>query len=189
MEYGAIDLHVRRSVLRIEDETGRLIQEGRIDTSRADLTRVFAGRPPMRVLLESSTDSEWVACLLEGCGPEVIVADPSDLPMSGARQRKVKTERRDTLAWVTACRQGPDRRAHRVPAATRTRRQERRGRRHLVQMRTHTLNVLRALLRQEGLRLPGGEAERARPAGAAPCPPRWGASWRPCRPGWRPCKR
>jgi transposase len=150
-------------VFRIEDETGRLVQEGRIDTSRADLTRVFARRAPLRVLLESSTDSEGVAGLLEGLGHEVIVADPSYLPMDGSRQRKVKTDRRDTLAWVTAGRQGHDRCAHRVPAATRTARQELRVRRHLVQMRTQTINVLRALLRQEGLRLPGGEAERAVP--------------------------
>ena len=55
MEYGAIDLHLRRSVFRIEDETGGLIQQGRMATTRADLARIFSGRPPMRVLLESST--------------------------------------------------------------------------------------------------------------------------------------
>ena len=162
MEYGAIDLHLRRSVFRIEDETGTLITAGRIDTSRSDLTRVFGTRVPMRLLLESSTDSEWVAVLLESFGHDVIVADPSYLPMYGARQRKVKTDQRDVRALATACREGHYRRAHRVAPATRTLRQELRVRRHLVQMRTQTINVLRALLRQEGLRLPSGDASAAR---------------------------
>ena len=162
MEYGAIDLHLRRSVFRIEDPTGTLGHEGRIDTSRADLTRVFGARAPMPVLVESSTDSEWVAVLLESFGHEVIVADPSYLPMYGERQRQVKTDQRDVRALVTACRHGHYRRAHRVAPATRTLRQELRIRRHLVQMRTQTINVLRALLRQEGLRLPSGDADYVR---------------------------
>lgn len=161
MEYGAIDLHLRRSVFRFEDAQGTLIEEGRIDTTRVDLTRVFGSRAPMRVLVESSTDSEWVAVLLESFGHEVMVADPSYLPMYGARQRKVKTDQRDVRALVTACRLGHFRRAHRVPAATRTLRQELRVRRQLVQMRTQTINVVRALLRQEGLRLPSGDASSA----------------------------
>lgn len=161
MEYGAIDLHLRRSVFRIEDAAGAVVVEGRIDTTRADFTRVFGPRAAMRLLLESSTESEWVATLLESFGHEVIVADPSYLPMYGARQRKVKTDRRDVRALVTACREGHYRRAHRVPATTRALRQELRVRRHLVQMRTQTINVVRSLLRQEGLRLPSGDANCA----------------------------
>jgi transposase len=161
MEYGAIDLHLRRSVFRIEDASGDVVMEGRIDTTRADLTRIFGERAPMRLLLESSTDSEWAATLLESLGHTVIVADPSYLPMYGARHRSVKTDRRDVRALVSACREGHYRRAHRVPASTRALRQELRVRRHLVQMRTQTINVLRSLLRQEGLRLPGGDANHA----------------------------
>jgi transposase len=163
MVYGAIDLHLRRSVFRIEDDGGALMQEGRMATSAADLSRVFGRRAPMRVLLESSTDSEWAATLLESFGHEVIVADPSYLPMYGSRHRAVKTDRRDVRALVTACRQGHYRRAHRVPPATRQLRQRLRVRRHLVRMRTQTINVLRALLRQDGLRLPSGAAEAVLP--------------------------
>lgn len=162
MEYGAIDLHLRRSVFRIEDPTGALVTEGRIDTTRADLTRIFGAHAPMQVLVERSTESEWVAVLLESFGHEVIVADPSYLPMYGERQRRVKTDQRDVRALVTACRHGHYRRAHRVAPATRTLRQELRIRRHLVQMRTQTINVLRAMLRQEGLRLPSGDANYVR---------------------------
>ena len=81
--------------------------------------------------------------------------------MYGERQRRVKTDQRDVRALVTACRHGHYRRAHRVSGTTRALRQELRVRRHLVQMRTQTINVLRALLRQEGLRLPSGDAAAA----------------------------
>jgi transposase len=160
MEYGAIDLHLRRSQFRIEREDGTWVQEGRFDTTPADLTRIFGRHGRLRLLIESSTESEWVAQHLETLGHEVIVADPSYLPMYGQRARRVKTDRRDTVALTAACRLGHYRRAHRVTAATRTLRQQLRVRRRLVQMRTGTINLVRAILRQEGLRLPGGTADR-----------------------------
>jgi transposase len=51
------------------------------------------------------------------------------------------------------------RRAHRVSAAQRARRQQLRVRRHLVQMRSRSISLLRAILRQEGWRLPSGTVE------------------------------
>jgi hypothetical protein len=61
MEYGAIDLHLRRSQFRIVREDGSVVQEGRIDTTRVAIAEVFGHRARMRVLIESSTESEWVA--------------------------------------------------------------------------------------------------------------------------------
>ena len=159
MEYSAIDLHLRRSQFRIVREDGSVIREGKIDTSRAELSRVFGERARLRILLESSTESEWVAQHLETLGHEVIVADPNYAPMYGSRSRKIKTDGRDTAALTEACRTGIYRRAHRVSAARRATRQELRVRRHLVQMRSRSLSLLRALLRQDGWRLPRGSAE------------------------------
>jgi hypothetical protein len=59
MEYGAIDLHLRHSLIRIVDETGALVLDRRITTTRDGFERVFAGRPPVRILIESGTESEW----------------------------------------------------------------------------------------------------------------------------------
>ena len=114
MEYGAIDLHLRRSQFRIGLQDGTVVKDGKCDTTRADLTRVFGDRAPMRVLLESSTESEWVAQHLESLGHEVIVADPNYAPMYGSRSRNIKTDGRDTAALTEACRTGVYRRAHRV---------------------------------------------------------------------------
>ena len=158
MEYGAIDLHLRRSQFRIVREDGTVMKEGRIDTTRSDFARVFGERPRMRVLIESSTESEWVAQHLEGMGHDVIVADPNYAPMYGSRSRKIKTDGRDTAALTEACRTGVYRRAHRVSAIRRAERQRLRIRRRLVQMRSGTISLLRALLRQEGYRLASGSA-------------------------------
>ncbi len=158
MEYGAIDLHLRRSQFKIVTEDGTVVQEGKFDTTRAELRRVFGGRARMRVLVESSTESEWVAQELEACGQEVVVGDPNYLPMYGQRSRKVKTDGRDTAALSEACRLGIYRHAHRASAVHRTERQHLRVREHLVQMRSGGICLLRALLRQEGWRLPSGQA-------------------------------
>ena len=98
MEYGAIDLHMRRSQIRIEDEQGTVVVARRIDTTRAEFGKMFGGRPRLRILVESATESEWVAQCLEALGHEVIVADPNYAPMYGQRSRRVKTDIRDVNA-------------------------------------------------------------------------------------------
>jgi len=76
MEYGAIDLHKKESQIRMVTECGEVVDR-RIATTRERFTSLFWGRPPMRILLEASTESEWVAQHLETLGHEVIVADPA----------------------------------------------------------------------------------------------------------------
>ena len=161
MEYGAIDLHLRHSEVRIVSETGAVLCERRIVTAAGAFRTLFEGRGPMRVLLESGTESEWVAQTIEGCGHEVIVADPNYLLMYAERNRRIKTDRRDVAALAEACRLGIYRRAHRVSREQRGQRRVLRVREHIVRIRTQAINLLRAQLRQEGYRLPGGRAETA----------------------------
>lgn len=160
MEYGAIDLHKKTSEVRIVNEAGTVVSDQRIATTREAFTRIWSGRPRMRMLFESSTESEWVAQHLESLGHEVIVADPNYLPMYGQRSRRIKTDRRDVAALAEACRLGIYRRAHRVAAATRALRQRLRTRRLLVAQRSAQISLLRAVLRQEGLRLASGSADQ-----------------------------
>lgn len=160
MEYGAIDLHKRRSVIRIVAADGTVQLNRKVATTQADLTDVFGGRARGRILLESSTESEWVAQHLESLGHEVVVADPNYLPMYGSRSRKVKTDQRDVAALAEANRTGVYRRAHRPSAAARALRREVRVRQQLVRTRTGMICTLRAMLRQEGLALPSGSADR-----------------------------
>jgi transposase len=160
MVYGAIDLHLRYSQIRIIDAEGRELRAQRVRTSAARLVEAFAGHGPMRILVETGTESEWVAQALEAAGHEVIVADPNFAPMYGEIRRKVKTDRRDVTALSEANRHGWYRATHRVSAAQRALRQVLRSRRRLVAMRSGTIALIRALLRQDGHRLPAGSAER-----------------------------
>ena len=80
MEYGAIDLHKKESQIRILREGGEVIDR-RIATTRDRLTVVFEGRRSMRILLEASTEGEWVAQHLETLGHKVIVADTTFAPL------------------------------------------------------------------------------------------------------------
>src|SRR4029450_4472445 len=59
-----------------------------------------------RILLEASTESEWVAQCLEALGHEVIVADPNFAPMYATRSRRTKTDRRDARTFLDPCRLG-----------------------------------------------------------------------------------
>lgn len=160
MVYGAIDLHMRYSQIRIIDETGAVLRDQRVATSRERLVKAVTGWGPMRILVETGTESEWVAQTLEAAGHEVIVADPNYGPMYGDRQRRVKTDRRDVAALAEANRRGWYRAAHRTSAAQRGTRQVLRARRRIVQMRTGAVTLIRSLVKQEGYRVPRCGAER-----------------------------
>lgn len=159
MVYGAIDLHMRNSQIRIIDDAGVVQRDQRVATTRERLTQVFASHGPMRVLLESGTESEWVAQTLEAAGHEVVVADPNYAPMYGELARKVKTDRRDVAALAEANRRGWYRTAHRTSPAQRATTQLLRSRRFLVQTRSGAVSLLRSLLRQSGYRLGTGSCE------------------------------
>jgi transposase len=159
MVYGAIDLHMRYSQIRIVDAEGVVLRDRRVVTTAERLVAVFADVGPVRVLLETGTESEWVAQTLEAAGHTVVVADPNYAPMYGELRRRVKTDRRDVAALAEANRRGWYRATHRVSAAQREIRQVLRSRRQLVQMRSGTVSLIRALLRQAGCRLAPGSAE------------------------------
>jgi|SRR4029453_6646174 transposase len=75
MDTIGLDLHKRESQLCIIGDDGAFT-ERRIVTSRDRFTAVLGDRAPARILLEASTESDWVARHLEGLGHTVIVADP-----------------------------------------------------------------------------------------------------------------
>jgi hypothetical protein len=54
MVYGAIDLHLRLSQIRIIDEAGVVRRDQRVVTSRERLVAAFAGVGAIRILLETA---------------------------------------------------------------------------------------------------------------------------------------
>jgi len=159
MDTIGLDLHKRESQLYIlaPDGTAR---EQRIVTSRERFTAVLGPLAPATVLLEASTESEWVARHLEALGLTVIVADPNYAPMYATRTRRVKTDRRDARTLAEACRLGAYRRAHRLSDARRHVRAELAVRDALVRTRTRYIALAKSLVRRDGLRVAGSESER-----------------------------
>lgn len=158
MEYGAIDLHKKESQIRIVTGMGEVL-DCRIATTRDRFTATFWGRPRMRILLEASTESEWVAQHLETLGHEVIVADPNYAPMYGQRSRQVKTDRRDVAALTEACQRGIYRLAHRRSAQQHAVQSQLNVRQELVQARTRAISLARAITRAAGFRIRSGRTE------------------------------
>jgi transposase len=186
MDNIGLDLHKRESQLCILTEAGEIL-ERRIHTSRERFTAVLGGRPRARILLEASTESEWVARYLETLGHEVIVADPNFAPMYATRRRGVKTDRRDARTLAEACRLGAYRRAHRASDAQRHVRAELAVRDALIRTRTRTVALAKALVRRDGLRLPsGGPAHTEAKLAVLPLSPALAAELAPLRALWEP---
>ncbi len=158
MDSIGIDLHKRESQLCILTADGELI-ERRITTSRERFAAVLGGRPPARILLEASTESEWVARHLESLGHAVIVADPGFAAMYATRSKRVKTDKRDARTLCDALQLGAYRAIHRASDAQRHLRAQLVVRDALVRTRTRYVAILKAFVRREGLRIPSGDAE------------------------------
>ena len=153
MEIIGLDLHKRESQLSSKADDGT-ITDRRIATSRERFTAVFGERPRARILLEASTESEWVARHLESLGHEVIVADPNYGPMYANRSRRTKTDKRDARTLMDACETGAWRPAYRLSDARRHVRAELAVRDALVRTRTRYIALAKALVRRDGLRVP-----------------------------------
>jgi transposase len=157
MEFIGIDVHKVHSQICIRTESGEY-EDRRIRTERQRLQEVFAARPAARVLLEASTESEWVTHCLEELGHAVVVVDPNFGPMYGNRSSRIKTDLRDARMLCEAARLGSYRAAHRCSAKSRHLRAVLIVRHALVKTRSRYISVIRTLLRQEGLRIRSGAA-------------------------------
>jgi transposase len=158
MEYGAIDLHKKESQVRILTAGGAIVDR-RIPTQREAFTTLFGGRTRMRILLEASTESEWVARHLETMGHEVVIGDPNYAPMYGTRTRRIKTDRRDVVALTEACRHGVYRAVYRRSPRAWTKYRDLQVRDYIVRTRGAAISVVRALTRAEGCRIRSGATE------------------------------
>ena len=156
MEHLGIDVHKNESQICRLTEDGEIIEK-RIATRRDRFASVLGTLPRARILIEASTESEWVARCLEDLGHEVLVADPNFAAMYASRSRRVKTDRRDAQTLMDACRLGAYRPAHRVSEGQRRVRTLLALRDNLVRTRVRQVQLLRALLRREGLRPRSGQ--------------------------------
>src|SRR5919205_1750013 len=158
MNYVGIDLHKTSSQVCILTDDGELI-ERRIKTDRDSFDSLLGAKAPAKILVESSTESEWVARHLEALGHEVVVADPNFAPMYATRDKRIKTDKRDARALCEACRLGAYRPAPRTSERQRKIRAQLLVRSTLVRTRSKYISLIGSLARREGCRIATGGSD------------------------------
>ncbi len=171
-----LDLGDRYSYFCVLDTSGEVVEDGRVATSPAGLSRRFGSYPAARVALEVGTHSPWASRLLEGLGHEVLVADARKLRAIYANEMKSDSVDAQMLARIA--RLDPQLlsrirhrgRSFQVDLAVM------RSRAALVRSRTQLVNRIRGTLKAHGIRLrncstasfhrqaPGGIPEELQPA-------------------------
>jgi transposase len=157
MDFIGFDLGKVSSQVCIITEGGELV-ERRIRTDREQIGKLFGGRHRARILIEASTESEWVARFLESLGHEVVVADTNFAPMYATRSRRVKTDKRDARTLAEACRLGAYRPAHRTSDRQHHVRAHLAIRETMVRTRAKYISLVSTLLRRDGFRISSGAA-------------------------------
>ena len=96
---GGLDLGDRYSYLCIIDqESGEVIEEGRLRTTPEAFGRRFRSERPMRIAIEAGTHSPWASRVLEECGHEVLVANARKLRLIYSNKRKTDEVDAENLA-------------------------------------------------------------------------------------------
>jgi len=158
MNYCGLDVAMKSSYLYITDGKGRKLASGEIPTA-ADMLRQRL-RPYLRgglaVALEAGNQSAWLHDLLVDLGAEVTVVNPTKLKLIAESRRK--TDKIDARVLCELLRlDGLPEPVHMPGAETRSLRGLLVARRQLVAARTKLCNVVRGMLRQEGIRLAARE--------------------------------
>jgi transposase len=145
------DLGKRKSWIVIENETGKIVLNKKVQTTRPALTAIFSSIERAEVLLEASTSSEWVARLLESFGHLVHVADPNFGPMYANLDKRIKNDERDANGLLYALSVGAFRLAVRRSDEELHIKTLLSSRDALVRSRTKLINRTRATLQRFGI--------------------------------------
>lgn len=158
MTYCGIDIGGLSSYVYLTDATGKKKWAGPVDSTKA----VFAGRlrryvrGGLKIAIEAGNQTAWIYKCLIDLGAEVTVVNPGKLKLI-AESRK-KTDKIDAKILCELLRlDGLPEPVHMPSPKARSVRGLLVARRQLLVARTKLQNVVRGLLRQEGIRLAAGE--------------------------------
>ncbi len=154
-----LDLGDRYSYLcLIDQESGEVVEQGRLRTTPEALRRRFASEQSLRIAIETGTHSPWVSRVLKGCGHEVLVANARKIRLIYFNKRKTDEVDAENLARLARLdprllypveHRGEDSQAHMAVI---------RSREALVSSRTQLVNHVRGAVKSFGGRLPKGPA-------------------------------
>jgi transposase len=72
----------------LDNESGKMIEEGRLRTTPDNLRRRFDSEEQMKIAIEVGTHSTWVSRILHDCGHEVLIANPRKTRLIYSDKRK-----------------------------------------------------------------------------------------------------
>ena len=99
--YCGLDMGKKSSHFCLVDEKRKVLEEDKVRNTEADLRRAFGKRRPMRICIEASTKSFWLADRLRELGHIVVVVDPGKTKAIGAGQ--IKNDKLDARVLATLC--------------------------------------------------------------------------------------
>jgi transposase len=138
----------------IDQESGEVMEEGRLRTTPEAFRRRFESERPIRVAIEAGTHSPWASRLLEQCGHEVLVANARKVRLIYGGKNKTDKLDAENLARLARLdpkllyplkHRGEDSQAHLAII---------RSREALVSTRTQLVNHVRGAVKSFGGRLP-----------------------------------
>jgi transposase len=150
-----LDLGDKYSYLCLLDQqSGEVIEEGRLRTTPEAFRRRFASERPLRIAIEAGTHSPWASRMLEECGHEVLVANARKTRLIYANKQKTDEIDAENLARLARLdpkllyplkHRSEDSQAHMAII---------RSRQALVGCRTQLVNHVRGAVKSFGGRLP-----------------------------------
>jgi len=155
MTYCGIDIAMASSYIYMTDERGRKKAGGAIATTAEEFRRALRRyvRGGLSVAIEAGNQTAWIHDLLVELGADVTVVNPTKVKLIAESRRK--TDKIDAKILCELLRlDGLPHPVHVPDKQTRSLRGLLVARRQLVTARTKLCNVVRGMLRQEGIRLP-----------------------------------
>ena len=168
-----LDLGDRRSQYCIFDNHGRIVVEGKVDTTRPGM-RELASIPAGRIVMEVGTHSPWVSRQMQENGHEVFVANRRKCELKG--NRNDKDDKRDARGLGRMGRFDPELLypvRHRN-AEVQQDRLKIHARAELLEARTKLINAARGMVKALGERLGQCDADQVGEELAAHLPGRIG---------------
>ncbi len=149
-----MDLGDKYSVLCTLDEWGEVVEESKIRTTPAGMAGRFAHLARSRVVLEAGTHSPWVSRQVESYGHEVVVANPRRVALiyrAHTKTDEIDAEVLARLGRVDPALLSPIRHRGTETIADRA---VLRSRTAVVRSRSRLIQVVRSVVKSQGLRLP-----------------------------------
>ena len=155
--YCGLDMGKKSSHFCLVDEKRKVLEEGKVKNTEVDLRREFGKRPAMRICIEASTKSFWLADRLKELGHTVVVVDPGKTKAIGAGQ--IKNDKLDARVLATLCQADLMAAVDQPAESERLARMMVVSRDGLVRSRVSLMVMVRSLLDSEGIELRHATAE------------------------------